>query len=364
MPTKPITPTDALKRRAAIVAASGNVTLAAKKLGLPRETLASWLRAHPAEEDEASPRPANVSELETDLEKLEEENETLLTELKFARNVVVREPIRVSAKKHNGKDDWIRVVIPDSHGEHISRPAAAAFLQDLKSLAPDEIVMLGDHLDCGGFLAQHHAMGFVAETETSYAGDVRATNDFLNEIQKASPSARMHYLQGNHELRVERWCVTQALRNTKDSQFLLDVFGPIAVLGLKERGISYYRSSERYHNLPIPGTIQLGTCTFTHGISCGTHATHDHATRFGISVVHGHTHRSQSSIIRTVGGGVIGAWSPGCLAQLQPLYQATSPTSWSHGYGLQVVSRSGKFLHLNVPIIDGESLLNGLRTQP
>jgi hypothetical protein len=51
------------------------------------------------------------------------------------------------------------------------------------------------------------------------------------------------------------------------------------------------------------------------------------------------------------------AWCPGTLAKLQPLYMHTSPTSWSHGYGLQFVSSSGVFMHLNVPIHKGKSLL-------
>jgi hypothetical protein len=182
----------------------------------------------------------------------------------------------------------------------------------------------------------------------------------LDQIQAAAPRAAIHYLEGNHESRVERWCVTASLRHRRDAQGLLDIYGPIARLGLKGRGINYYRSSSRYHDLPVPGTIRLGDCAFTHGISYGRHATHDHAVRFGLSVVHGHTHRSQSTVIRTVGGGVVGAWCPGCLCQLQPLYEATRPTDWSHGYGLQLVAKSGRFLTLNVPIVDGESLLSHL----
>ena len=366
-----VTPAEAARRKAALQANEGNLTSAATELGISRSGLKSWLRSRSARGEYI--KPANTARAEElaevahetveerlEVMKLQAENATLAEQLKLARNVQVSEPITVSRKTRDTKDDFVRVVIPDSHGAHISRSAAAAFLKDLKSLDPDEIVMLGDHLDCGGFLAQHHSMGFVAETTDSYADDVRATNDFLNQIQEAAPKANIHYLAGNHENRVERWCVTETLRNQKDAEFLLSVFGPEAVLGLKERGIQYYRSSERYHGLPVPGTIKLGECTYTHGISCGTHATYDHVKKFGISVVHGHTHRAQAATVRTVGGGVIGGWSPGCLAQLQPLYMATNITDWSHGFAIQIVSRSGKFLHLNIPIIDGESLLNGI----
>lgn len=285
---------------------------------------------------------------------------TEATQSLAARRVVKIEPLYVAKPTKRRKDDWTRVIIPDSHGAHIARHAAAAFLADLKRLDPDEIVMLGDHLDCGGFLAQHQTMGFIAETNTSYEADLEATNSFLDLIISNAPRARIHYIQGNHEARVEKWCVTASLRHSRDAKGLLDVFGPEARLKLKERGISYYLTNGRYHGLPVPGTIKLGRCAFTHGISFGRHATHDHAVRFGLSVVHGHTHRSQSAIIRTVGGGVVGAWCPGCLCQLQPLYMATSPSDWSHGIGIQVVAKSGRFMHINCPIIDGQSLLFNL----
>lgn len=302
---------------------------------------------------------AAASALEAENARLKAERDTLAGQLSRARGGH-REHLYVSTPRRPSKDDLVRVVIPDSHGAHIARHAAAALLADIQRLDPDEIVMLGDHLDCGGFLAQHQTMGFVAETDYSYEDDVRSCNEFLDHLLRAAPTARIHYLEGNHEQRIERWCVTQALRQSRDAAFLLRTFGPEAVLRLGERGITYYRTSGRYHDLPVPGTIKLGQCTFCHGISYATHAAHVHAQRFGISVVYGHTHRSQSTILRTVGGGLIGAWSPGCLSQLQPLWQATRPTDWSHGYGVQLVARSGRFLHLNVPIIDGQSLLTHL----
>jgi hypothetical protein len=55
--------------------------------------------------------------------------------------------------------------------------------------------------------------------------------------------------------------------------------------------------------------------------------------------------------------GDIRAWNPGCLCQLQPLWCHTRPTDWNHGYGVQSVLPSGEFLHINVPIIEGRSLL-------
>jgi hypothetical protein len=61
-----------------------------------------------------------------------------------------------------------------------------------------------------------------------------------------------------------------------------------------------------------------------------------------------------------VGTGIIGSWNPGCLCELQPLWQHTQPTNWTQGYALQLVRPSGAFLHLNVPVLHGETHLAAL----
>jgi hypothetical protein len=87
----------------------------------------------------------------------------------------------------------------------------------------------------------------------------------------------------------------------------------------------------------------------------GKHAAHSHLGKFGGNVVFGHTHRTDSMLVRTIKEGTIGAWNPGCLCRLQPLWMHTQPTDWSHGYHVQIVEPSGKFLPINIPIIDGWS---------
>jgi predicted phosphodiesterase len=253
------------------------------------------------------------------------------------------------------RQNKVRVIIPDSHGEHIDLPAANAFLADLKELDPDEIILLGDHLDCGGTFSTHQRT-YTNEMAESYQDDYRACNRFFDCVQKCAPKATLDYLEGNHEQHVERWA-SRTFLNQKDAVSLLDKFGPQAVLKLKKRGIRYYKRSEQYQGIAIPGTIKRGKCFFVHGISHSKHAASTHLERFGASVVFGHIHRSQSVIQRTVTSNGHGAWCPGTLAKLQPLYKHTEPSSWSHGYGVQFVNASGNFLHINVPILDGKSLL-------
>jgi predicted phosphodiesterase len=265
-------------------------------------------------------------------------------------------PPKIVIRKGKASKNTVEVIIPDSHGEHIDLPARDAFLSDLARIKPDTIIMLGDHLDAGGTFSSHQR-NYTHEMTESYDSDVHAANEFLDLIQVASPNSRIHYLSGNHEQHIERW-VARTFDSYADAKMVLDRLGPEAVLRLKERGITYYQSGERYMGLSIPGTIRLGKCFYTHGVSHGRHATATHLDRFGASVWHGHTHRAQSVISRTVTSDGLGAWCPGTLAKLQPLYRHTAPTQWSHGYGLQFTSvSSGNFSAMLVPILDGESML-------
>jgi hypothetical protein len=248
-----------------------------------------------------------------------------------------------------------RVFIPDSHGEHIDLTARDAFLKDLKALDPDEVIWLGDHIDAGGTFSTHQR-SYTNEMTESYEDDTAACNLFLDLVSTAAPRASQKYLEGNHEAHVERWAARE-FASKKDADKMLAVFGPEAVLRLKARGIAYYRRSEHYMGLSIPGTIKLGKVFATHGICASSNAAATHVKRFGANVVFGHIHRSQSVVQRTVTSDAQGAWCPGTLAKLQPLYRHTAPTDWSHGYGVQFVASSGAFLHVNVPIFKGKSAL-------
>lgn len=286
-----------------------------------------------------------------DLERLVDEQAATIERLQSKR---FRYPSQKPGK--SGKAEFCRVIVPDSHGCFIDPKAAAAFLADLAIIKPAEIIMLGDHLDCGGFLAEHHTLGYVAQAEYSFWDDVDACNQFLDSIQAICPKARIDYLEGNHERRIETFIVTRMVRNPKDGERFRALFSSQTVLALGKRGINWIRQGVTYDDLPIQSTIKRGSCHFTHGTVTAKHAAAGMLAKFGGCVVFGHTHRADSFVQKTVRAGTIGAWNPGCLCQLQPLWQHSNPTDWSHGYGLQMVSGEG-FLHINVPIIDGVSYL-------
>lgn len=257
---------------------------------------------------------------------------------------------------------WNRVVIPDSHGAHLDPIAAKAFLDDLEVLKPREVVMLGDHMDCGGFLAMHHTLGFLPETDYTFSDDVEACNTFLDEIQKRCgplKNGNFDYIEGNHEHRITKEIIKWTIRNPRDSAFLHRMFGLQACLGLDKRGIRLVERGLQYDGLQKRGTIRRGKCLFAHGTRAGIYACRQALQDVSANICTGHTHRISCFFQETV-NGIIGSWQFGCLCKLHPLYGDTHVSNWAHGYGLQVCKDDGTFLTITVPILNGQSYLRGL----
>lgn len=305
-----------------------------------------------------------------DAVKVSQEVATLRNQLATAHRVIADQQERIeqisrkrfrigksTAKNRNPGKTHTRVIVPDSHGCFIDKAAAAAFLSDLELLAPDEVVWLGDHIDCGGFLAEHHTLGYVAQAEYTFTDDCIAANTFIDQVQAITPKAKHRYLAGNHERRLETWCATTSLRNATDAAMLYRLFSAPAVLHLEERGIDYYDQGKFYDGCRIPGTIKLGKCYFTHGSKHGKKAADQMLARFNAPVCFGHVHKLLAASDRNVKDGELAAWCCGYLGQLQPLWRHTDPTDWVQGYAFQVVRSDGEFLHINCPIIGGKSYL-------
>lgn len=301
---------------------------------------------------------ARVAELELQAKQKDDLLQKLTQSMERAERVAATKVKKmVAAPRPKASKHLTRVIIPDSHGNHIDPVACAAFLADLKQLRPQEIVMLGDHLDCGGTFNAHQA-AYTNEMSESYEADTAAADAFLDAIRAYAPDARIHYIEGNHEAHVERWAARN-IHSRRDAEFLLSKYGPEAVLNLKAREITYYKSKEFHMGLSVRGSIQLGRCFFTHGISHSKHADDAHLHAFNGNIVFGHVHRTLEVRSRTVTSSGYGAWSPGTLAKLAPLWKHTEPTTWTLGYAIQFANESsGRFAHLNVAIFsDGTTAL-------
>lgn len=302
---------------------------------------------------------AKLDALKKELAAVKRDRDDAYQEYRDLQSAKYPAPATKPQRKPGGKDR-VRVIVNDVHGSMMDRAAVLAFLGDLERWKPDEIVLNGDIVECGGFLAAHHTLSYVGQTTYSFQDDIAAGNWFLDEIQKAAPSAQIHFIEGNHEDRVERWVVDQTMRHQRDSEFLRGLVSPEYLLKLKERGIIYYRRSETHVPGLPPGWVKLGKVFFVHELGGSKNAARDSVTKTAGNVVYAHTHREDSASVVLPAVGLVKAWNPGCLCQMQPLWQHSKPTDWSHGYGVQVIASSGNFLHLNIPIVDGQSLAGNM----
>lgn len=299
-------------------------------------------------------------------EKLQRENAALKKDRhdllqEYADLQAAKYPVtKTSPAKQIKTGDFVRVICNDVHGALMEREAVNAFLDDLAMWNPDEIVLNGDIIDCGGFLAAHHTMGYIAQSSYTYQDDVAATNWFLDELQARAPKAVIHFIEGNHDARPERWIMDQKIKNNRDAEFLMSLVSPRSLLNLQDRGITYYeRSKTHVKGLP-PGWIKLGKVLFVHELGASVNAARQALGKTAANVVFAHSHREDSATMNLPGVGLVKAWNPGCLCRLQELYMHSNPSSWSHGYAVQLVSKGGTFLHLNIPIWQGRSLVGNL----
>lgn len=308
----------------------------------------------------------DVARLRSQLEKAKNEiravrkdRDDLLTEYEDLHAAKYPAPPR-NPKSHDEKD-FTRVIASDLHGVMMDRPAVDAFLNDLTVWNPSEIVLNGDIVECGGWLAKHHTLGYVAQADYSYQDDIAAANWFLDQIQERCPEAVIYFIAGNHDDRIEKWIVDQTQAHSRDAEFLRRLCSPSVLLKFEERGIKYFSRSEVHVKGLPPGWIKLGKVFFTHELGTSKNAAAKAVAQTAGNVVYAHTHRADSSTLVLPGVGLVTAWNPGCLCQRQPLWRHSNPTNWTHGYGVQVVAKSGEFMHHNVPIWEGRSLAQHLK---
>ena len=302
---------------------------------------------------------SKVDTLRKELAVTKNENKLLAKQLVETANV---KSVPRTKSSRLPKGGYIRAIIGDTHGMHLDRAAWAACMADLQRLDIRQIVLLGDHIECSGFFSMHQPPSVISEAKYSYAQDLAAANQWLDELQSVCPRADYHMLQGNHCHRVEKWIMGHSITMDDDRRLLLEALDPEYRLRLKERGIKFYRRDEFNDTCSERGHLKLGECLFCHEVSIAKQAASVAIQRYGCSVVFGHSHRADISYSRKPGSGTIVAANPGCLCTLTPVWQFTksSINDWSHGYALQLVSPDETFLHINVQIVDGKSLLRPL----
>lgn len=285
----------------------------------------------------------------------EAQAETAVASLERSRKVAPPSKLKTN-KTPRLKSDFVEVVVGDIHGNKADKAAMAAFLSDLKDIQPDRLILGGDIINCGGFLAEHHTLGYVADSNDSYFDDMAQTNHWLDAMEEAAQPSEKVYLEGNHEWRVERWVLNQRLAHHRDIEMLRRQFAPELVLNLGVRGYEYIKRSEVYDPCGVPGWVKKDKVFFAHDVGLSKNAAAAALARASANVVFFHSHRADFYATHLPGTGLITAWNPGCMCERQPLYLHTNPSGWTHGYLVRFISRStGNFQTVHIIVDNGVS---------
>ncbi|MCG3174649.1 MAG: hypothetical protein GMKNLPBB_02909 [Myxococcota bacterium] len=235
----------------------------------------------------------------------------------------------------------------DVHIPHQNAQAVEVFCLAAERIKPDLIVCLGDILDCGQFSSHPPTYGV---PETDYHDDLKVANALLDRLQACCH--RLVMVEGNHEYRLDRWAA-----QTCEGRGAYSMLAPRLQLSKgrsKFTYVPYGSATARYPHYAINSRIIA-----VHGWSYARHATKHHLQiSQGKSVIHGHTHRADSSIIQNIWspGSVIQARSGGCLCKPVPLYGTGRPVEWVNGFILGYLGRRSDTLY-TIPIMDNRCIL-------
>lgn len=247
----------------------------------------------------------------------------------------------------------------------------------IRDVRPGWLVLTGDIADCysiSRFANDPRLMGIQDE--------LRYVHARLVELRSAAgPDARISWIAGNHEARLQKWLIAQApalvgVRRAGEDRELLALPNLVAAdtLGIEYIGAGPGDLGDDHMNgilRLIPQDSPSGGLLATHGFysraGAGGASIQPLVDRWGESVVGGHDH--SQGIAHTTKGGVAGsrvqrfrAISTGFLANRNLGYNPKGAAArWAHGFAVISVAADGSWAPELVEIADGQLAWRGQR---
>ena len=251
------------------------------------------------------------------------------------------------------------IVLPDTHGKLVDRPALECVLQAIEIVKPSGVIHLGDIGEWES--VNHHrykrsrfpdphevAVGIRKE-----AREVRKyILDPLDEVCDKANVKIKHMLEGNHDVWLDRF--VDSSHDYADTTFdEATGYRFDQIFDWKARG---------WEHLPCGKLLKIGKLNFYHGhLYGGIHHARNHLLRMGVNIVYGHWHDYQVSTA-THADGPKAAYSLGCLKSHESddnSWLGNRPVNWAHMFGIVDFYQGGRFSVHPVPIIYGKCTLIG-----
>ncbi len=232
--------------------------------------------------------------------------------------------------------------IPDVHAPFHDVEAWGIMLRAATFFKPDTIVVQGDFADFYSVSAhdKHPSRVSNLEYEVGIVREKRAELDKLGATRKI-------FVEGNHEYRLARYLASNAPA----------VFKMLTVPELFEL------QQNGWDFVPYKSSTRLGKLHLTHDTgTAGQNAHRQSMNAFQGSVIIGHTHRMEFSVMGNADGppqvGAMFGWL-GDFKEIDYLHAIQAKRNWTHGFGLGWQEGSG-VIHLQpVPIVNGACCVLG-----
>jgi len=229
-------------------------------------------------------------------------------------------------------------ILSDIHFPYADLEALNIAVKYLIEWKPDCIILNGDIIDC-------YQLSFYERDprKRSFKYELDMLKNFFVQIRELFPNTRIVFRSGNHERRYERRILQQIPEMIDLEMFTFD-----NVIKAREHGIEYVGNKR---------LIKAGHLNIAHGDEFVGGATspvnpaRGYYMKAKTNIICGHNHRTSNHVERDLNDKIIGAWSIGCLSELNPSYMPIN--NWNLGF-CTVEIDGEEFKVDNLKIINGK----------
>lgn len=233
-------------------------------------------------------------------------------------------------------------ILSDMHIPYHDKDAVFKALEYFQRREIDTLIFNGDTVDC------YQLSRFDKDPrKRSFGEELRITKEFLQGIHKAFPGVLKIFKLGNHEERYIKYLVS---KSPEIADLLIDNFDFPAFLEFGSMNIQYVSEKQ----LIYAGNLVIAHGHEWPGFGGGVNPARTMALKAKSNVIVGHFHRYSEHVQKTVKGRIDGAWSTGCLCELNPLYMPNN--DWVHGFAYAEILDKGDFVVHNKKIVNGKVL--------
>lgn len=238
-------------------------------------------------------------------------------------------------------DNAVIYVASDAHywPDEIST-AHKAFVKLIKKHKPDIIVMNGDAFD-GASISRYPRAGYDTFKMPTVKQELEAVSDRLGEIEKVAGNAKLIFTMGNHDMRYEAKLSNQA------PEF---------------QGVPGFTLKEHFPRWLFCISVMVNkNLMIKHRFANGLHATYNNTMKSGVSMVTGHLHRLQATIVSDYTGTRWGI-DTGTLCETdgdQMSYAEDNPSNHCSGFAVLTVV-NGRLVQPEIcAVLDGVAYFRG-----